>query len=479
MGLLERINKWLTTVNIIAPKKGHPDLYPIDVNRLINELNLIEEAQRLGDAGIPAADATVPSGPESAAIQRVEKARQDYVDWAAIRLGVINRDLGRRSITQEINGSRQADREFERKASAHLSERDSLLRNLRDTAMKSKAELKSFRLKHCLTRDANYPTGARSFLGIAGLAFLIVFEGILNSTFFAQGLDTGLIGGALQAMILAALNVTVAYLFGRFTVRYANHVRVGWRALGYLSLFASLVVMVSIGFGIAHFRDALTSEMVDPARTALQVMMANPLQLRDFFSWALFAISVLFGIISLWDGLYSDDLYPGYGAISKRTQRTVEDYEEELNTLREELEELKDEELKALERTVQHSQSVVAVFASLINDKRMTKLRLMTAIRDSDNSLNAVLQKFRTENQIHRKGLPRPVYFDAPPVRRPLQLPDFDTTNNEAVLAEQRELVALLLSEVQDIRARIQAAFNHQFDRLKPLDTNFFNMEQE
>lgn len=477
MRLLKKVINWLTTANSSSPKKGHPDLYPISVTKLTKELNLIPEAKRLGEAGIPSPDDTLPSGPESAAIQRVEKARQDYVDWAVLRLAVLNKDLSKRNITQEINHARQADKEFERKASAQLGVKDNLLRKLHEVAIKSKAELDAFKSKHCLTNDARFPTGTKEFLQYMILVALIVFEGILNSTFFAQGLDTGLIGGAFQAMLLAALNVITAYCFGRFPVRYINHVQVGWKVLGFLSLFASIVLMVIIGFSIAHYRDALTSEMVDPARAALQSILAHPLQLRDFFSWALLAISVSFGVMSLVDGLLSDDLYPGYGAISKRTQQAIEDFEEELNTLREKLEELKNEELKALEQTIQHSQADVALFASLINDKRTAKLRLMTALRDADNSLVAVLHNFRTENQIHRKGLPRPAYFDVGPNLRPLMLPDFDTTKDEESLVAQRDLVNMLLSEEQAIRARIQAAFNQQFDQLRPLNTHFFIRE--
>ncbi len=477
MGLIERIGKWLTSANTILPKKGHPVLYPIDVKKLTKDLNLIEEAKRLGEAGIPSSDATVPSGPESAAIQRVEKARQDYVDWACIRLNIICQELNKRSITKVINRARQADQEFERKASALLTGKDNLLHNLGNTASKSKSELEAFKSRHCLTHDAIYPTRTKALLLSATLIILIVIEGLLNATFFSQGLDTGLIGGAIQAMSLAAINVAVAYLFGRFAVRYVNHVNIGFRLLGFLGIALSLAVIFTIGLSIAHYRDALTSEMAEPARVALQALLAHPIQLMDFFSWALFAISIAVGVMSLLDGLYSDDLYPGYGDISKRTRQAIDDFEDELNTLRVGLEELKNEELKALDQTVQLSQSALAVFASLINEKRDTKLRLSAAFDNADNSLNAILHNFRTENEVHRKGLPPPSYFNAPTDLRPLNLPDFDTTADEALLFEQRKLMNLLLKEVQEIRARIQAAFNHKFDRLKPLNSQFQSEE--
>jgi len=181
---------WLTT-STRPPKKGHPDLYPLDVANLTKELRLLEEGKRLGNAGLPSHDATALSGPEAGIIQRVEKARQDYVDWAVLRLNVLSQDLGRRNVTQFVNRAREADKEFERKASGLLSEQEGLLRSLGEKVRRRKAELESFQTKHGLAREANYPSSAGLYLRYAILLLLIVVEGIFNAGFFAQGLSTG------------------------------------------------------------------------------------------------------------------------------------------------------------------------------------------------------------------------------------------------------------------------------------------------
>jgi hypothetical protein len=392
-------------------------------------------------------------------------------------LNVLSQDLGRLNVTQDINRARQADQEFERKASALLSRQDSLLRSMGDTARKQMAELEAFKANHGLTYDAHYPTATGTFIRYAFLMLLVAVEGLLNASFFSHGLDTGLIGGFIQAFILAAANVIIAFLFGKFLVRYINHSNKSLKALGFIFLIIAFAVMGAAGLGIAHYRDSLTSEIGDPAMAALQALQTNTFNLRDFFSWALFAISVTFGLGALFDGLSSDDPYPGYGAISRRTKRAVDDYEDELNTLRIKLKELKDEELKTLDLTVQQSQSVVAVILSLIDNKRLAGSWLSTALRDADNSIEALLRMFRTENELHRNGVHRPAYFDFLPKLRPLQLPDFDTSTDEATLADQKKLLNVLLSEVQEVRARIQAAFNQKFDRLRPLDTHFPSRE--
>jgi hypothetical protein len=473
MGLLAKLWNWLTTSNRVKQGKGDPDLNPIDVKKLREELKLIEQARRLGEAGLPASDAKVPSGPEAAAIQKVEKARQDYVDWAVLRLNVLSHDFGKRSVTQAANRAMQAASEFERKASALLTEQDSVLSSLADRARKSALELEDFKKKHRLLRDARPSTGAGAYLRYGLLVALIVVEGILNATFFAQGLTTGLIGGFVQAGVLAALNVLLAFFLGKLAVRQINHLHLGRKLVGIFGLAFSIAAMVGMGLLIAHYRDSLTAEAALPAAAALKSLLASPLDLADIFSWALWAISVGFAVGALLDGLWSDDPYPGYGSLWTHTQLAIEEYEEELDATRNQLEELKNKELELLDKAVQTSQASVAVSESLIEDKKRAALRLATAVRDADNSLEALLREFRTENELHRKGVPRPLYFDSSPDLRPLQLPDFSTAADEADVAEQQRMVLRLLAEVEDIRARIQAAFNQQFDRLKPLDTHF------
>ncbi|NMG56602.1 hypothetical protein [Aromatoleum aromaticum] len=477
MGLVKRFWGWLTTSAGGRVTKGHPDLYPIEVDKLAQELRLNEEAKRLGEAGLPTPDAKVITGPEAATVQRVEKARQDYVDWAVMRLNVLSEDLGRRDIIQDANRARQADKEFERKASARLSENVGVLKTLRETAHRRRTELDAFKAKHCLEREAHYPTPTGSFLRYGVLAMLVLLEGAFNAVFFAKGIDTGLLGGFGMAAAFAALNVVVAFIIGKIFVRYVNHAKLVLKVLGWTSVVVALTAMGTIGLGIAHYRDALTAELANPAQATLQTLSQTPFELTDMFSWALFILSFVFGLIALYDGLSSDDLYPGYGTISRRARVAFDDYEDELTELRSELEEMKNEKLEALDDAVKKSQAGVARIGALIEDKRTAGSRLQTALRDADHSLEALLRKFRTENQLHRSGLVRPKYFDTLPELRPIEIPDFSTFDDVSALAAQEEHLKALLAEVQDIRGRIQAAFNEQFDRLTPLDSQFVRKE--
>ena len=72
MLFLKKIWTWLIHEKSRVSQKAHPDLNAIDIAKIVKELKLTEEARRLGEAGLPSADATTMSGRESAVVQCVE-----------------------------------------------------------------------------------------------------------------------------------------------------------------------------------------------------------------------------------------------------------------------------------------------------------------------------------------------------------------------------------------------------------------------
>ena len=472
MKMITRIWEWLTKSNRKTSSKGHPDLNPYDVAGLVKELKLREEARRLGVAGVPSPEATRLSGAEAEAVQRVDRVRQDYVDWAVTRVAILNEQLEKTDITQLVNRAKQTDAEFEREASSLMTDYESSLRPAGESVRQLSSELAAFKAEHKLTRSAAYPTKAGSYLRIAFLLFLIVIEGILNASFFAKGSDSGLLGGILYAMMFSAINVLIAYSLGRWPARYFYH-HGKKKIIGLLGGLSALVLMIIIGLGVAHYRDALSIDMDSPELWVVQVLLSSPFAIKDLFSWLLFFISIIFAILAFFDGLKSDDKYPGYGSIARKVQQAIDEYEQELQDLRSELDALRSEKLEILDTAMKDAQTNVNNYARLIHDKKSAELRLTTALRDAANSLDAVLLIFRQENEVARNGLPRPVYFDQPTELMPITLPDFGTNDNESSLAQQRIICKTLTDELEEIRAKIQKAYNQKFDYFKPLQQHF------
>ena len=471
------LKRWATTPSRTSPRPRHPDLHPIDVNKLAQELKLKEEAVRLGAAGIPAADAKVLSGPEAGVVQRVETYRQGYLDWAVARMNTLSSDISKLTVTAEVNRALQADKEFERKAGTLLSENEAELRPLAESAKNAQRELLMFRRKHRIERDARWPEGGTKVLLYAGVLVMVLIEGAANASMFAHGLASGWLGGMTYAGILAAINVGVAFMLGKHVVRYAVHKSGMLKLVGILAAVAALVFIVALGFAIGHFRESLMAEAQEPATAALAAFKAGPWNLHDGMSWPLAFVTWLFGVLALCDGLVVDDPYPGYGKLSRHVNQVVGDYEDEIQKLREDLEALKDEQLSLLEGVASSAQATRAQYESRIEEKKSAQFRLETALQDAANSMEALLRSFRTENEVHRNGLARPGYFDEHPPLRQLPLPDFSTETDRKALVEQTTLVGKLVDDIQGIRARIQEAFNQRYDLLKPLSTQYSSME--
>lgn len=473
MGVFDWFREWATSSNRSVAAPRHPDLHPIDVAKLALELRLKEEAKRLAVGGIPAVDAVGLSAPEFAAVQRIETYRQGYLDWAVARMNLLSMDLGKLNITADVNRALNASKEFARKAATLLTEQDSDLKALSESARNAQKELEQFRATHGLHREARWPEGATAFMLVAVVVLLVLVEGAFNAGFFAQGLDSGWLGGLTYAVGFAVLNVGFAYALGKTGVRYINHVHPLGKVTGLLALAAALSLIGLIGLSTGHFRDAMTAEVTDPARVAFETLKQSPFELEDLLSWGLFGLSVGFGIVALFDGYKTDDPYPGYGKVSRHTQQVVGDYEAELEELRAELEELKDAELASFNSALEDAQAGLAVYRGRIDEKDAAAIRLQTALQNADHSVSALLAEFRNENELHRNGLPRPKYFDHRAELKELPFPDFSTALDRQALASQEALVQRLQSDAETIRAGIQEAFNNQYDRLKPLNSQY------
>jgi hypothetical protein len=92
----------------------------------------------------------------------------------------------------------------------------------------------------------------------------------------------------------------------------------------------------------------------------------------------------------------------------------------------------------------------------------------------SQAAANAAVQIFRADNLLARNGAPFPPYFNTTPKLSEIEVPLFDTTNDLLVEKEMASLVERLISSAQDIRRRIETAFNEKYDQLIPI-TNHFN----
>ncbi|MFM0543713.1 hypothetical protein PQR29_03185 [Paraburkholderia strydomiana] len=452
---------------------------PIEVNEaaIAEELQLLREAKRLGEAGQPSPTTTLAPAIEARVVHRIDQARLRHIEWAARRLAVLNGDLARLDITSLVDEALQADKEFGRNADKSLNEYRSALVALAEKARRARKSLEEFRKDNALKRNPRYPEGVFKAARFGFIALLIVVEAAFNSAQFATGTDSGLLGGFGYAASLAFLNVFLACVLGRYVVRQIFHRRAFVKVCGFLGLALALTAMLGISLCIAHFRDALVADLAAPSKTALAMLQHAPFVLEDLSSWGLFGLSMLFAIVALFDGLSLDDLYPGYGPRAREDVAADREYQEMLQDLRADLEDRKEELLKQLEQDVLSAKASVARQEEVLQQKEKTLGRLEGVMFNAQRCMEALVTQFREENQLHRKGLPVPPSFSVMPTLKELALPDFRMAAGNAALATQHERLRALLTGIQEVKASIQSGFNQKFDALQSLDEQLAPVE--
>jgi thiosulfate reductase cytochrome b subunit len=459
---------WLTKTwrSLRATSSPDPGLTSLDVAVITERFNLLAEAKQLAKLGLPAFHSKALTQVELEVVRYIEHAREQIHRQASLDFEKIDDSIAEVHASQLDlqNGRMTAD--FERKAMSVFNEQRAWLEKLGQKAKRRSAELERFRQTHDLQRDAVYPEGAGVFARYAVLLLLVVIEGLFNASFFAEGLSSGLIGGFSYAATLAALNVVVMFLLGKTLLRWSFHRQTGLKLLGLAGLALSALYTSVVALAIAHLRTAIIAGSTEPTKEAWATLIYTPFALNDLLSWVLFLITLGFGLAALLDGLFMDDLYPGYGELTRRERMAVEEFEEEFEEVRQDLEDLKQENLDVLEQEVVRGNQLVARCKQLIDDKKNLHKSWLKAVDDSEVAVYAALRIFRAENERHRHDGMRPAYFDTLPSLNPVLLPKPASDKFEEDYAELVRKTRELHDTLPDRKGKVYALFDQHVSQL-------------
>ena len=445
-----------------------PTLDPTEIARLAN---LSAQAQQLAANNLPNPQSSILSNAESQVIQSIELYRQKRFEILLSEYQQTQADIAKLNELPDLQNVWLIETQYDRDATQLVSEQSQLIRGLASNAQKRVRELERFKTQNKIQREPEYPLGSGRFLRYCLLIFLIVIEALFNAEFFSEGLSTGLLGGFTYAALLAAVNVLMSFFLGKTLIRLIFHSDPAKKAIGLMSLLMTLTFVFGMALGIAHIRDQLVIESTNPARMALSTLTLAPFDLGDLFSWLLLAVSISFALGALADGLTIDDLYPGYGPQARKTEAALNDYMDELDEVRQDLEEMKSNALAELDRSVEKAQSSISEYRHLIDRKKQIRLKFDQMVHDSNRVMETLLQIFRTENEMHRTDGQRPAYFNEIPRLKPLEMPWVEHDEQQLIL--HTRLMQTLTSQSQDIRNKLNETFLRFMDRLTfvPIET--------
>lgn len=436
---------------------------PVDPDKIADHLGVDVKARQTGEQDLPASGAVSMDAIEVNIAHVFEHDAQETAKKANDKLQLYRRQLERLDVKNEAQSVASKKKRFEVEASALLEECRDQLRPFINARTDLHDEKVSFKARHKIDRAADYPESR--FLHIATLLIIFASESVLNAFFFAQGSDFGLIGGWIQAMQYAGVNLALAFTISLLLVRQIHHSKWLNRIVGWLGTIFLIVEIVAFNLFVGHYREIYATAPETAQKLAVEAFKANPFGLTTAESFLLLVVGILFAIIAAIDGYRFDDRYPGYGRISRRLEKASEEYLDEKQQIKAYLSDLRDETVNSLDEVrdvVIQKQDEVLDLSSLAETIR-SRCQMHLALLE--RSCNVVIARYRQLNGAVR-STPHPAYFSDDykfSTTLELTLPDTITVDE---VSDRKSEITKILKSIETQRVNVQNKYTETLQKL-------------
>ncbi len=406
------MNNWADKIKKNFSYRSQSDLTDecaIDLDMIAEQLTLQEKADSAADNGLPKQNAKNPDGTEREIHSYFENRMSSINHIVNEGLCIRNTSITDTHLQDEralINNHT----EHSKLAVKSLMAREfRLLKQLKNELDDMQQEFQTFQIKNQLERSAHYPDSQVLYFAIILLFWLLESAG--NGYFFAEGSALGLLGGVGQAVIIAAINISVAFFLMGWLFRYKNHQSIWKQSGAYLGLAIYLPCVFGFNLLVAHYRDFYALQPKEAGSLAVQRFIETPWQLSEFNSWILFFMGMLFAIFAFIDGYKREDAYPGYGKLHRRLLALHEEYDEHRDDIIMQVEEVRQDFLTKLEEMKQAVLLKHTRLVHLVEDKQVFVAEYEQGIANFTAAANALIYRYRDTNMSSRKES-APTYFE-------------------------------------------------------------------
>lgn len=215
--------------------------------------------------------------------------------------------------------------------------------------------LNGFKIINELGHEPRYPASKPKHYFV--VCIICLAEVVLNTILYAKGSDFGGIGGFMEALMVTAVNLVVAYLAGRFALRWTHHVNRTRARFGWLFMMAYSATATLLNLLAAHYRAVLDSgiifESIDKALSnAVLHLISGPLQIESMQAWMLFVFGLAASILMLHKAHTDDDVYPGFGDVHRDHSRALDEYDATKRKMFSEIGAIREKTLSDLETAI-------------------------------------------------------------------------------------------------------------------------------
>lgn len=403
---------------------GITQFLPVDIDQFKAELELVKQGTSRGKEERPPTDTHHLDAVEQSIVTAIETEVTKATEAFASALNtvahrIMTLDLRGRSTEIEVR-AKDAITEFER----HVHEGLDTLHNERRAVAEVELELREFKERHKLRRSAHYPDSKIYHISIIVALFLI--EAFCNGLFFAKGNEMGIIGGVGFALAVAAVNISMGFSLGYFSISFLHHRNWAVKIVGAVIGPVLLALIGGLNIFIAHYRDALGGVTPEQAgQIALASMQGSPFQVKDFESWILSAIGFIFSLIAALDGYKFDEPYPGYGRIARKVAAKSEIYAQDKADLIADLQDTRDEAVEKMIAVRKEISLLKGTFVSMLGTRDQIRSNYRAHLDHLESAANDLLRTYRDAN-LAARSTPIPAHFsDNWQLRRPSE-PELD-----------------------------------------------------
>jgi hypothetical protein len=297
----------------------------LDLAAASERLRLVERGEQNGRENRPPTTATQPDVAESEIIEIIHEEYARAVDIYRQGLETYDRRIHGNSAletlgVQILGASQDATSDYNLLS---LKAQEEILFD-REDLLEVENELNKFRSINKLERGCRDPDG--HFVHIGVILIVLLLDTIANGYLLSVRDEFGLLGGMLQAILVAAMNVAFGFTAGRLALPNIIHRSFLRRVGGFIGFSILLGLIFVLNLSFAHYRDLSVIGVENPGQQALLESWMTPFIFRDVKSWWLGVLGLLFSFVSLIDGFKWEDTYPGYSQVVRARDTKREEY---------------------------------------------------------------------------------------------------------------------------------------------------------
>jgi len=429
----------------------------------------------------PPTDATHPDANEVALRAEAEKSvtqQQRAFNDALTDAGRINSDVQRKLFDAEAEAEQAlADNSLSSSVDAELAGEKLRLVQLTEERIDAEVDIKAFRAKHNIDGPPNYPES--QIYHFALIAVFLLIETGINSFFYSN--EAGLLGGAVIALSVSALNLMSAALLG-MGFRYKNIPHPRSQAAGWGCLIAFIASAIYFNALFATFRSqaGLIADPSDPAALSRAFIIASEEALKafvfqanflDIMSFLLFGIGIMLSIFAFYKGYTADDPVPEHSRKDRRLKAALAEEAQGRQLVRKKINEFSLDRRSRLQGLLSQPSTLAAHVNQAVANVEQAATQMKASVSEIQRDYLLVLDAYRQSNLAVR-GINPPAYFS----NKPSVIGSVDGSQADPVKKELAGLAKRLEAHREKYKDALNTALNTLQNDMAGILNNRFNV---